>query len=454
MGEPDVPVVLVVDDDPSHRKLIGRWVERAGYLVEEYAGAGALLSSLDHMLPDAILLDVHMEGMSGLAALERLKRLYPTLPVIMLTADANVPTAVQSIQQGAYDYLTKPVDRSRLLTVLRNAVEKHAMSARLRQLERELDGGGYGGIIGTSRTMRRLFRQLDRVAPSDVTVLVVGESGTGKELVARAIHANSGRAQGPFVPLNCAAIPETLQESELFGHERGSFTGATGRRVGRFEQAHGGTLFLDEVGELSAGLQAKLLRVLQERRFYRLGGSDQIEVDVRIVTATHRDLQERCQRGEFREDLFYRLAVFELELPPLRERPDDIPLLAQAFLERFTKRHGRPSVRLGKEVLAALQAYHWPGNVRELQNAVERALVATLDEEVQPEDLPRRVREPARVTPAPTRRVSDLQPMEELEKRAIREAIQAAEGNMSEVIRRLGIPRTTLYRKLKKYQLR
>jgi two-component system response regulator HydG len=406
------------------------------------------------MLPDAILLDVHMEGMSGLAALERLKRLYPSLPVIMLTADAAVPTAVQSIQQGAYDYLTKPVDRSRLLTVVRNAVEKHEMSARLRQLERELHGGGYGGIIGSSTPMRRLFRQLDRVAPSDVTVLIAGESGTGKELVARAIHENSGRATGSFVPINCAAIPETLQESELFGHEKGSFTGATSRRIGRFEQAHGGTLFLDEVGELSAGLQAKLLRVLQERMFYRLGGSEQIQVDVRIVTATHRDLQDRCRSGAFREDLFYRLAVFELELPPLRERPEDIPLLVQVFLERFAGRHGRPEVGIGAAAMTALKTYHWPGNVRELQNAVERALVATLGDEVIPEDLPRRVREPGRPAKVLTRRVSDLQPMEELEKRAIREAIEAAEGNMSEVIRRLGIPRTTLYRKLKKYQLR
>jgi two-component system response regulator HydG len=454
VSDPSIPVVVVVDDDPSHRRLVGRWIERSGYQVREFADAASLLSSLDHMLPDAVLLDVHMEGMSGLAALERLKRLYPHLPVLMLTADANVPTAVQAIQQGAYDYLTKPVERSKLLTVLRNAVKKHAMAARLRQLERELRGGGYGGIIGSSSAMRRLFKQLDRVSPSDVTVLIAGESGTGKELVARAIHANSGRARGPFVPLNCAAIAETLQESELFGHEKGSFTGATSRRVGRFEQAHGGTLFLDEVGELSAGLQAKLLRVLQERKFYRLGGSEQIEVDVRIVTATHRDLQERCLKGDFREDLFYRLAVFELELPPLRDRTEDIPLLAQTFLERFAKRHGRPEVRIGEAAMAALREYHWPGNVRELQNAVERALVATLEDEVQPEDLPRRVRDPGSVPTVLSPAVSELQPMEELERRAIQEAIRAAEGNMSEVIRRLGIPRTTLYRKLKKYQLR
>ncbi len=466
-----LPVVLVVDDDESHRILVQRWLERAGIQAEGYDDGASLLFALDRIIPDAILLDLHMEGIGGMTVLEWVRGRHPHVPVLMLTADAGVPKAVRAIQVGAYDYLTKPVDRTRLVAAVKAAIDHNVHSRTLRAAERGDGGSAYAGIIGVSPAMRRVYRQLDRVGPSDVTVLVTGESGTGKELVARAIHSNSNRRDRPFVAINCAAIPDTLQETELFGHEKGAFTGAAGRRSGRFEQADKGTLFLDEVGELSFGLQAKLLRVLQERRFYRVGGNEEIEVDVRIVCATNEDLHASVRKGRFREDLFYRLAVFELEIPPLRDRPEDTVLLGQHFLADFAARHDRPRARFSESAVAAIQKYSWPGNVREIQNAVERALVASLSDEVRLEDLPRRIRDaiqgmgtpiPAQTHQSDSRHGSQeptfLAPRtpitrDESEKSLIEAAIQATSGNMSEVIRQLGIPRTTLYRKLKKYKI-
>ncbi len=472
--ESTLPIVLVVDDDESHRTLVMRWLERGGYEAHGFADGASCIEALERVIPDAVLLDLHMSGIGGMTVLGRLRHTHPFLPVLMLTADAGVPHAVKAIQAGACDYLTKPVDRMRLIEAVKGAVDQNLVSQRMRQADRD-QRGAYGGIVGVSPPMLRLFRQIDRVAASDVTVLITGESGTGKELVARAIHMHSGRAGGPFVAINCAAIPETLQETELFGHEKGAFTGAGARRTGRFEQANRGTLFLDEVGELSPGLQAKLLRVLQERQFYRVGGNEEIDVDVRIVTATYKDLVGACQKGEFREDLFYRLAVFEFDLAPLRERREDIPLLAAHFLAEAGARGERPRVRFSDQARQALLTYAWPGNVRELQNAVERALVASSGDVVELEDLPRRVREmsgavsalpptvalpPMRVA-APMRQPLappstldvDLPPRDQVERDMILDAIRRAEGNMSEVIRALRIPRTTLYRKLKKYQI-
>ena len=458
---PSKPVVMVVDDDPSVVTLLDRLLDRAGYQVEAFADAESCLQGLGRILPDAICLDLNLPGMGGVETLQRIKALEPFLPVVILTADDSVHSAVRAMQEGAYDYLVKPIDRAKLVTTVKNAVDRSKMSMRLAQLEREVEGRGYPGIIGSAPAMMALFRQMDRLAASDVSVLVHGESGTGKELVARAIHRQSGRKGAAFVALNCAAIPESLQESELFGHERGAFTGATDRRIGRFEQAHRGTLFLDEVAELSLGLQAKLLRVLQDRSFQRVGGSSDIKSDFRLLAATHRNLADEVKAGRFREDLFFRIAVFELSLPALRDRREDIPALAATLLAEAS---GRRNVEIDGPALAVLTAYGWPGNVRELSNAMQRALVASNGRRITTEDLPDRVRASkpieAETSPQPDR--ADLSPpeltftgtLEDLERAAIEQALVRHNGNLVKVVQQLGIGRTTLFRKLKQYRLR
>ncbi|RMH17875.1 MAG: sigma-54-dependent Fis family transcriptional regulator, partial [Acidobacteria bacterium] len=383
--------MLVVDDDESIRDLVALWLGRAGYDLELFPDGETCLTALARSLPDCICLDLHLPGLSGIQILQRIKAHHPRLPVIMLTADTTVDTVVAAMQGGAYDYLVKPLDRTRLIATVGNAVERHQLEVRVTQLEREIDGRGYAGMVALSPAMRRMFRDMDRVAASDITVLVHGDSGTGKELVARGLHEASGRRDGPFVAVNCAAIPDTLEASEFFGHEKGAFTGANQRRVGRIEQADGGTLFLDEVGELSLGLQAKLLRVLQERRFQRVGGNVEIESDFRLIAATHRDLEEEVRAGRFREDLFFRIVVFELEVPPLRERGDDIQLLAQHFLAEADGQQGGQPPQLAPDALAALKAYPWPGNVRELQNAMEHARLVASDKVIRLADLPQRI---------------------------------------------------------------
>ena len=478
--------ILIVDDDPDLCVLVRHWLEGDGYAVEVFHDGESCLAGLARSLPDCICLDLEMPGLSGLETLERIKATHPRLPVVVLTATSEVETVVSTMQAGARDYLVKPIDRTKLLTTLKLAVEHHRMSMRLAQLEREAEGRpGYGRLLGDSPAMKALFRQMDRVAPSDITVLIRGDSGTGKELVAQALHDNGGRRQGAFVPVNCAAIPENLEESEFFGHEKGAFTGAAGRRIGTIEQAHRGTLFLDEVGELSAALQAKLLRVLQERRFQRVGGSSEIGSDFRLITATHRDLEEEVRRGRFREDLFFRVAVFELEIPPLRDRGDDVQLLADNFLDDFTRRETRPRPRLSPEARRVLAAHPWPGNGRELQNAIERAALVARDGLIRSRDLPRRVLRgpdgepvgrpgaapPAEEGPpeggpqeaatdepagrrATGRTAQGYKTLEEIERDAIAEALERSGGNLSEAVRQLGIGRTTLYRKLKRYGLR
>ena len=374
------------------------------------------------------------------------------------------------MQAGAHDYLSKPVDRTRLTTAVANAQAHHHMALKIALLEREASGHGHDGLLGESQKMREMCRQIDRVSLTDISVYVHGETGTGKELVARSIHAASGRAGGPFVAVNCAAIPEHLQESELFGHERGAFTGAHRLHRGRFEQANGGTLFLDEIGELSLALQAKLLRVLQERRFFRVGGNAEITSDFRVIAATHRDLAELTRAGAFREDLYFRVAVFELEVPPLRARQGDVALLSQHMLMRITGPDGK-SPTLSPEALAFLEGYSFPGNVRELENLLQRAAVVCMDGTVHAEDFPPRARlqggqassEPMRgdgpaaqtgAVAEPSDHSEHPATIQETERRMIEKAIKRTGGNLSEVGRQLGIGRTTLYRKLKKHGLR
>ncbi len=474
--------VLVVDDDPIVSDLIAHWLGAAGYQAECSADGEAALTLLGRVRPDVVVLDLSLPGLDGLEVLVRIKNAMPRTPIIILTGTTDIATVVSAMQGGAYNYLAKPVERERLLTTVGAAIDHGRLTERIATLERKKEASSFEGIIGSSNAMKSLFREMERAATADVTVLVRGESGTGKELVARALHDNSARKKGPFVALNCAAIPETLQESELFGHEKGAFTGALARHFGRFEQAHGGTLFLDEIGEIAPSLQAKLLRVFQERRFHRVGGTQEVQVDVRIVAATHRDLFADVGEGRFREDLYYRLAVFELEVPPVRERTGDLPRLVTHLVNELTKKHHRSSLKLKPETLDVIERYPWPGNVRELQNALERAVVVATDGELRPTDLPRRVLEPraepisnqtprpepspreettqheapqtpkTRSQPRPANR--EVMPVSTLEKRAILEALEKTGQNLTEACRLLGIPRTTMYRKLKRHGIR
>jgi len=471
-----LPTVLVIDDDPLVNELISHWLESSGYRVEVSADGEMALTELGRVLPDVVVLDLSLPGMGGLEVLVRIRSAMPRTPIVILTGTTDVATVVTAMQRGAYDYLLKPVDRTKLLTTVGNAFERGRLAQRVAELARtsQRDEGalGFSNIVGRSSPMRLLFRQMERVAASDVTVLVRGESGTGKELVARALHDHSVRKKGPFVAINCAAIPESLQESELFGHEKGAFTGAVARHSGRFEQAHGGTLFLDEIGEIAPSLQAKLLRVFQERRFHRVGGTQEVQVDVRIVAATHRDLVAEVHASRFREDLYYRIAVFELEVPPLRERVGDLPLLVSHLQAELEKKHGQPSRVLERATLEVLQTYDWPGNVRELQNALERAVVVASGGIVRPEDLPRRVLEARRsealravqaAAAAPEPSLPELPQLEraqaavrpramiDIEREAILEALDKTRHNISEACRLLGIPRTTMYRRLRRH---
>ena len=456
MGE-STGMILIVDDDRIQTRLLASWLEGEGYRVHTASDGRAGLEAAQECMPDVVCLDMHMPRMGGMEALECLQRLDPNLPVVMLTADESVEAVVKAMQLGAFDYVTKPVDRTRLASVMRHALQSYQLKLRVRALERAAGASsGYPEIMTGAEQMQRLFDQLDRLVHSDITVLIWGESGTGKELVAHAMHEHGARREGPFVAVNCAAIPESLQEAAFFGHEKGAFTGASERRPGHFERADGGTLFLDEVVELTPAQQAALLRALQESRVVRVGGQQAVEVDVRVVAASNRRLGEAVADGEFREDLYYRLAVYELELPPLRERSGDVTLLARHFLERFAAKEGRPGLDLSDEAIAALLAHDWPGNVRELRNAIQRAVVSA-DEHITLDDLPPAVRRAHREVGAPaSRRISQevpVLPLHELERRAILGAFEETDGNVSEVARLLGISRATLYRKFKQYGL-
>jgi len=417
-----------------------------------------------------VLLDLVLPDRSGEHILGVIRERYPDLPVIVLSAQDSVARAVDIMRQGPYDYLVKPVDPDRLARVLSRAGEERALRRRVDALEREVRAAyRFDEIIGASPQMQRLYDQMEQVLGNRVTVFIAGESGTGKELIAKALHYHGARAKGPFVALNCGAIPEHLQESELFGHERGAFTGAVGVHRGRFEQAHGGTLFLDEVGELSLGTQTRLLRVLQESEVQRVGSTATIRVDVRIISATHRDLEAMVADGTFREDLYYRLVVFPLELPPLRERRDDIPALLRHFLRRYRAETGGAEREFDRDTIDVLVKYDWPGNVRELENVVQRALIATPRGSIRVAALPPRLvlramglAEGSAVAaaasdpsagPVPTAAAGEVIPLATLERRAIEQALHRLDGNVSLAAQQLGLGRATLYRRLAQYGL-
>ena len=469
MAAPDTDgVVILVEDDPDLRLLTTRWLEKAGWDVEPVESGEALFDVLPTTIPDCVCLDLGLPGMSGMETLHRLRRTHPRLPVVILTADREVDTVVEAMQGGAYDYLPKPLDRTRLETVVRNAVERHGMALKIAGLEQaSTTTDEYAGMLGRSPVMRALFRQVDRVASSEVTVLLRGESGAGKELVARAIHDQGPRARGPFVALNCAAVAETLQEAELFGHEKGAFTGADRRRAGRFEQADGGTLFLDEIGDMSGNAQAKVLRALQSGEISRVGSEKAIAVDVRVLAATNKDLELEVKEGRFREDLYFRLNVVPLKTPPLRDRPQDVPLLVKAFLRDFARENGLREKPIEAEVLEALAQRSWPGNVRELKNVVERMAILS-GETIGMHDLPDEGRLGQAVaqeaaTPAPGlpstvlpegERMTLREYREHAEKQYILAMLDETGWNISRAAVKLGVERTNLHKKMRTYGIK
>ena len=443
--------ILIVDDDAGHRSMLLTLLADWGYRLEGAQDGESAVALCRSQPFDLVLMDVRMTGMSGIEALKEIKLRQPGLPVLIMTAYSDVKTAVEAIKSGAYDYLTKPLDFDDLRQAMERALDhaglRHENKTLREMLAASLD---MGGIVSQSPAMRQVMQNVAAIAPSEATVLITGESGTGKELIARAIHNNSQRRKEPFVAVNCAALTESLLESELFGHERGAFTGAEGRRKGRFQSADKGTIFLDEIGEISAAMQSRLLRVLQEREIQPVGSDQTIRIDVRILGATHRNLARDVEQGRFRQDLYYRLNVVTLHLPPLRERPEDIPLLAGHFLKKFAEKNRKQVKSFTPAAMHRLNAHPWPGNVRELENAVERAVVLLAGEYVEERDLP-----PALLSEQKERAASGGVPpgmtLEEMERQAIITALGAADGNKSEAARRLGITRKTLHVKLRKY---
>ncbi len=434
------------------RTMLRSW----GYAVSEAADGDEALNLVRERVFDAVLTDVRMARMDGIHTLKSVLEYNPALPVVLMTAYSSVETAVEALRLGAYDYLVKPLDFEILRHTLRQAIEHSRLSVENRELRRQLsEAAARPGILGRSPAMLAMQETIATVAPTEATVLITGESGTGKELVARALHSGSARADKPMVTVNCAALAENLLESELFGHEKGSFTGADRRREGRFVQANGGTLFLDEIGEMPLPLQAKLLRALQEGEVQRVGSDAPLTVDVRVLAATNRDLREEVARRRFREDLYFRLNVISLEVPPLRDRGEDIPVLAAHFLERFAGRN-RKSIRgFSPQAVDSLLRYAWPGNVRELENAVERAVILCNGDLITRRELPAAITEAASPEEASSAAVGALAglPLDELERRAIGETLRCTGDNKSEAARQLGITRATLHNKLRKYGL-
>ena len=445
--------VLVVDDEPSMCELIRDDLSGRGLKVLTFTTAEDALEALGERDVGAVITDFRMPGMDGTELCRRIADRDPDIPVIVITAFGSLETAVDAIRAGAFDFVTKPVEMDLLAIAVDRALKHRALGERVRLLSEEVERSHrLGELLGESDPMRRLFDQVARVADSEATILLTGESGTGKELVARALHRGSRRRRGPMVPVNCAALPENLLESELFGHAKGAFTGAQAARRGLFVKADGGTLYLDEVGELPLALQPKLLRALEEGRVRPVGSDQEVPFDARLVAATNRDLEELIEQDRFRQDLYYRINVIEVEVPPLRARGNDVLLLAQHFLARFANRSGKEVTGLSEPAAGKLLEYDWPGNVRELKNAMERAVALTSGDRLSVDDLPEQIRrhEPTRVVVAGSD-PSDLEPLETVEKRYILHALKVLGGNRTMAARALGCDRKTLYRKLKAY---
>ena len=469
-------LLFVVDDDIPHREMMASWLEEQGYKVKVFENGELCLNCLDEN-PGVICLDINMPGLSGLETLKQLRLANRDIPVMVITKNEALDSAIEAMKIGAFDYLVKPVDKIRLRTNVEKAIEMHTMVTKIQKLQGELKKTySYKNIVGQSEPMRQIFGQIDEVSEININVFIGGESGTGKELVAKAIHFNSTYKTGNFVAINCGAIPETLQENEFFGHEKGAFTGADDSRQGKLEAANGGTLFLDEIGEMSPQMQVKLLRFLQDKSFDRVGGTKKIHVDLRIISATNRNLEDAVKEGRFREDLYYRLMVYLIYLPPLRIRKEDILLLINHFLKKYKSEFSKNISTVSSHALEALVSYPWPGNVRQLENEIYRAMVTTQTNSVQIENLSPEIQK-LRVgyVDQENHFVPFLEKIEksvpsyknkpqyisstlsgtkfnEIEKNAIIEALDDANGNIPQAAKALGISRATFYRKIKKYR--
>jgi len=452
-GRNDSATILIVDDEEGIRRSLKGVLEDEGYRVLLAEDGDKALSLMEEESPDLVLLDIWMPGKDGMVVLEEIRRGWPMLPVVMISGHGSIDLAVRATKLGAYDFVEKPLSLDKVLLTLRNALNYSFLeeeNRRLRQQVRPRDE-----ITGTSPAIQRLKEQVRIIAPTSSFVLIHGENGTGKEVVARAIYKQSRRSQGPFVEVNCAAIPEELIESELFGHEKGAFTGATQMRRGKFDLAHQGTLFLDEIGDMSLSTQAKILRVLQEQRFQRVGGNRYIQVDVRVIAATNKNLEEEIRAGRFREDLYHRLNVIPIDVPPLRERLEDIPLLVEEFVEEFAKLRGYPRRKFSPEVMKAFEEYSWPGNVRELKNVVERLLILARSDVVKLQDLKPPVwfgpKERAK-TPSFPQTLKEAR--EAFEKAFIQEKLEEFGWNISRTAEAIGLDRSHLHKKMRELGIR
>ncbi len=453
-------LIFIVDDEESVAKLLELWVtEKWKYKSRVFSSGEECLEALDEG-PEVVLLDLMLPGIGGTETLKEIRKREPDLPVFILSAQAKIDVAIETLKVGASDYFSKPIDFPRLEIAIKNALQISELSKEVERLRETVSQRvHFENIVAQSGEMHDVFSLVGKVKDNEIPVLVLGESGTGKELVAKAIHYNGKRKNGPFIVVNCASIPRDLLESELFGHEKGSFTGAVQRRLGRFEQAGGGTVFLDEIGELDLSLQAKLLRVIQSKEFERVGGNETIKTDARVVSATNKDLKEEVKHKRFREDLYFRLSAFPIMLPPLRQRKSDILLLAEFFLKQFSKELAKPNLKFSRKALNLLYEYPWPGNVRELENAIQRAIVMVDNQEITERELPLSVQTFA--SPATGDKAASpfaleddvVVPFEKLKENAIRNALKATKGNIVEASQKLKIGRATLYRLMQKYKI-
>jgi len=438
--------IFIVDDELVMRKSLSGWLERDGYEVDTAESGEEAIEKLKETRFDLLLVDIKMEGISGLDVLKHVRENDPDVAVVMITAYGSISTAIEAMKNGAHDYLLKPFDPDELGVLIEKIIEQQAQAREnLFLKEQYKDRTRFESMIGQSKPMQEVFNLIQDVSSMDSTVLITGETGTGKGLAAKAIHSNSPRREGPFVQVSCGTIPEHLMESELFGHQRGAFTDAKETRKGRLELAHDGTLFLDEIGEISMRMQIDLLRVLEDRVFYRVGGTQPIEADFRVIAATNRNLEAAIKNEIFREDLYYRLNVITFQMPPLRDRKEDIPLLAEHFLRQFSQETNKPIDKISREALDEMMLYEWPGNVRELENAIERAVVVGKEREIRPEDLPfRRSDDPTFIT---------KNALKDIEMAHIKKILDNNQWNIVKSSKILGIDRTTLYSKIKRYKI-
>ncbi len=440
--------IAIVDDEKNIRRSFEIILKAQKFNVMPFESGEAFLKSVKTSAFDIVFLDVNLPGADGIDILKQYRQQYPQADVVMISGQGTLSVAVEATRAGAYDFLEKPLQKEKILLSIRNLQERKSLTSRYAKLQASVEKGYQ--MVGESPAIEKIYRQIGKVAPTDSKVLITGESGVGKELVAYAIHSNSARHSGPFVKMNCAAIPEDLTESELFGNEKGAFTGASERRDGKFLQADGGTFFLDEIGDMSLRVQTKVLRVLQDGEFQRVGGKDSIKVDVRIVAATNKNLQAMVEEGSFREDLYFRLNVLPIHLPPLRERASDVPLLAQHFIETYCQRNHSPMPRVDDTVYGILKKYHWPGNIRELQNLVERLIIMADHNHIKVEDLPPYLFQSsfkAQNIAAGSKTLSEVR--EEAERTYIKACLDTANGNVSQAARLLGMERTNLHKKMK-----